>query len=67
MKPRILLLSFLIIVWKKIEDIFSDMEFGVLDEWKITFVSVNKVAISHLIRISKQDEIILISGKRQGT
>ena len=52
---------------EKIEDIFSDMKRGVVDKERITFISNRKEAISHAIKISKQDDIILIAGKGHET
>lgn len=52
---------------EKIEDIFSDMKCGVVDKERITFISNRKEAISHAIKISKQDDIILIAGKGHET
>ena len=52
---------------EKIEDIFSDMKRGVIDEERITFISDRKEAISYAIKISKQDDIILIAGKGHET
>lgn len=52
---------------EKIEDIFSDMKCGVVDKERITFISNRKEAISHAIKISKQNDIILIAGKGHET
>ena len=52
---------------EKIEDIFSDMKRGIVDKERITFISNRKEAISHAIKISKQDDIILIAGKGHET
>ena len=52
---------------EKIEDIFSDMKHGVADEKKIIFIPDRKEAIFYAIKISKQDDIILIAGKGHET
>ena len=52
---------------EKIEDIFSDMKCGIVDKERITFISDRKEAIFHAIKISKQDDIILIAGKGHET
>jgi UDP-N-acetylmuramoyl-L-alanyl-D-glutamate--2,6-diaminopimelate ligase len=49
------------------EKIFSDMEFGVVDRKKITFIGDRREAIATAIAMSGKGDVILVSGKGHET